>query len=362
MHVNGRVKTVIGGSFLILTSILLGQQPQPGARGAAHPQDSAAARPANRFGLASPLPRASGAIRLATYNLLNLFDDKDDPALAGEHDDAGLTTSPQRCAKLAEAIRAIDADVIALQEVESLGALSWFRDRYLNNMGYKHLASLDVGYYRGVECSVMSRFKISSSRVWQNERLDQVKRSGSGWSEPPLEDAGAEPLTFQRSPLRVDIESPNGYALTVFSLHHKAGREFDYHREAEALRIVEFIEELRRAQPSRNIVVMGDFNASPFDKSYRVYLEAGMIDSMAHRLWQGDDAEARLFKTHESNRVLDYILLNSAAHRELVIGSPFVLGTLTPSREYDFRTDPFPDGYASDHYPVVLDLIPKDKL
>ena len=105
---------------------------------------------------------------------------------------------------------------------------------------------------------------------------------------------------------------------------------------------------------------MGDFNAAPWDKSVRLYFEAGFIDTLAHRSTSRDQAEARRYKTHESGRVIDFILLNSAAHRELVIGSPHVLGTLY-EETFDWRTDPHPPGYAADHYPVIMDLIPRDR-
>jgi endonuclease/exonuclease/phosphatase family metal-dependent hydrolase len=312
-----------------------------------------------RFGRAEGLPRTRGAIRIATYNTLNLFDHLDDRGLSGEFDDIKMATPHSRCAKLADAIRAIDADIIALQEVESLEALTWFRDTWLKDAGYKHLASFDVGYYRGVECSIMSRFRITESKVWLDESLDNVRRSGLGWTAAP---PASQPLKFQRSPLMVNIAAPGGYDLTVFSIHHKAGRDFNYQREAEAIRIMELVDAVRRAEPKRNIIVMGDFNAAPSDKSLRVYLESGMIDTLAHRVWQGDAPEMLLYKTHESNRVLDYILLNSAAHRELVIGSQFVFGTLAPPEGYDFNTDPQPEGYASDHYPVVIELTPHDQI
>ena len=334
---------------LALTSMTGFQTSQPPPR--------SSGQPVNRFGLSKPLPRTAGAVRIACYNVLNLFDDKDDPQLQGEFDDKTLTSADARCKKLAEAIRAIDADVIALSEVESLEALTWFRDTYLANAGYKYLASKDVGYYRGVECSVMSRFKITNERVWLNDSLDRVKREGIGWDQMPP----GERLTFQRSPLMVDLETDSGYRLTVFAVHHKAGPNFKYHREAEALRIVDLIDELRQADPNRNIVVMGDFNAAPWDKSVRVYLKAGMVDTMAYRTTGREDPETLQFKTHESDRVLDYILLNSAAFREYVPGSGFVYGTLTPPPSYNFERDPHPPGYASDHYPVVIDMIPKDQ-
>ena len=314
----------------------------------------------NRFGLSQAPQRAKGAIRVATYNTLNLFDPNDDPNLQGEFDDINTPTSDDRCKALAAAIREMDADIIALQEVESLEALTWFRDTYLPGAGYTWLASVDVGYYRGVECSVMSRHEITRWHVWPDADLTRVPRPGPGWAQAPPE----ERLKFQRSPLYVEIKIDEDYTLSIFSVHHKAGRDFDYQREAEAAQICEYVNAIRKEDPARNIMVLGDFNAAPWDKSYRVYLEHGMIDTHGHRIIpRFEDApqdEARLFKTHESNKVLDYILLNSAAHRELVLGSAFVLGTLYPGDQYDWRTDQPPPGYASDHYPVAIELSPHD--
>lgn len=320
------------------------------------PSASSQPQTVNRFGLSKPLPRTPGAVRLAAYNTLNLFDHVDDPSLSGEFDDIMTPTATERCAKLAEAIKTVDADIIALEEVESLEALTWFRDTFLADAGYDHLASKDVGYYRGVECSLMSRFPITDVRVWLDESLDDVKRDGLGWAKVPDD---VKHLTFQRSPLMVTVKPRDDYEITIFVVHHKAG-ETDWHREAEALRLVEIISDLRQKDPSRNIVVMGDFNCAPWDKSMRVYLAAGMIDTMAFRTTDKNNPESRLFKTHESDRVLDYILLNSAAHRELVIGSPFVYGTLMPPPSYDYRRDPHPPGYASDHYPVAIEIMPAD--
>lgn len=333
----------------LLLSVILSLSLSP----AALSQDDA---PVNKFGYSKPMPRPRGTIRLASYNLLNLFDHADDPALEGEFDDMNEPTPHERCLKLAEAIRAMDADVIALQEIESLAALTWFRDTYLAGMGYEHLASMDVGYYRGIECSVMSRFEITAAKVWPNASIADVEYHGIGWAELP-----AEPeLTFQRSPIMVDLRTPYGYEFTLFSIHHKAGgASYSYKREAEALTIMRIIAERQADDLDRNIAVMGDFNAAPWDKSFRVYLEGGLIDTLSHRNTRG--VEAPLYKTHESSRVLDYVLLNSQMHNEFVVGSAHVYGTLTPPSSYNWRTDPDPPGYASDHYPVIIDITPRDR-
>jgi endonuclease/exonuclease/phosphatase family metal-dependent hydrolase len=317
----------------------------------------------NKFGWSQPKARTPGAIRIATYNVLNLFDHADDPSLEGEFDDEAMATSDARCRAIAAAIKAVDADVIALQEVESQEALRWFRDTYLPDAGYEHIVSRDVGYYRGVEQAVLSRFPITRTATWPRESLDDVRRSGPGFEPVPSDRRTG--LQFQRSPLCVDVRISDDYTLTMFVVHHKSGRDNRWHREAEALQIVEYVDRMQREDHRRNIVVLGDFNAAPWDKSVRVYLAAGMIDTLAHRIiprWRdADQTEANLFKTHESDRVLDYILLNSAAHRELVVGSAHVYGTLY-DEEYDWREDPYPTGYAADHYPVIIDLHPEDRL
>jgi endonuclease/exonuclease/phosphatase family metal-dependent hydrolase len=331
----------------------------PGQAAAPKAQDA----PAHKYGQSRPRPKPQGAVRVATYNLLNLFDHVDDPALRGDIDDMKLAVSDERARKLAEAIMAMDADIIGLQEIESLEALRWFRDTYLPKAGYEYLASLDVGYHRGVECSLMSRFKIQEARVWPDTDLSDVRRDGPGWAKvPPDRSRG---MKFQRSPLMARVEVNGRYELTIFVLHHKSGGEFDYQREAEAVKAIELIRGALESEPATNLIVMGDFNAAPWVKSFRLYLEAGMIDAMGFRVipprGQNQD-EARLYKTHESDRVLDYILLSSGTHRELVIGSPHVYGTLTPPPSYDWQKDPQPPGYASDHYPVIIDLMPRDRM
>lgn len=299
----------------------------------------------------SPSPESSEpTIRVATYNVLNLFDHADDPAIVGDIDDLPMATADGRCRSLAEVIRRVDADVLALQEVESKAALLWFRDTYLEGMGYDHVVSLDVGYARGVENSVLSRFPLSDADAIPNIPLQDVVRHGGGWAEPG---DGDEAATFQRTPLRVDVQGPDGYLITLFVVHHKSGRH-KFRRESEALKLVELIDAVVQEDPDRNIIVLGDFNAAPWDRSMDVYGEAGFIDI-------GADPRRERPKTHESDRILDFILLNSAAHREYVAGSVTVHESQSPPKDYNWRTDPRPDECPSDHRAVSIDLKPADR-
>ena len=311
------------------------------------------------YGVPKAPEKKKGAIRVAAYNVENVFDGVDDPSLQGEYDDIKMTTKPGRLEAIADAIRRLDADVLCIEEIEGLDCLKWFRDTYLKGMGYDHAISEDVGYYRGVEQACLSRFPIISHATYVQEDLSDMdaKRVGSGWAGRKA-DQGAK---FQRSPLRVDIDV-DGYRLTLFSVHFKAGgKEFSYHRESEALQVMQFIDEILAKDPAANVAVLGDFNASPSDKTPKVFAEAGMRGAYDFRGTKKGNTKD-LYTTHDSGRAIDYVYMTKGMAEDVVDSSFFVLSTVHPASDYDWRKDPdkakIPAGYASDHYPIAIDLMP----
>ncbi|MSR33399.1 MAG: hypothetical protein EXS12_01130 [Phycisphaerales bacterium] len=366
------------------------------------------------FGIAKAPPKAAGTIRLGAYNIENFFDGVDDPNLSGEYDDIKMQTSEDRCKSLAKAIHDLDADVLCLEEVEGEDALRWFRDTYLKDMGYEYLASKEVGYYRGVEQSLLSRFPIKDVQVWTSEDLapmekyipkDTDQRKKEGWGDDPKE---KEPLKFQRSPLKVAIQLSDETTLTVYVLHHKAGgKATAHHRELEALRINEMVKADLAKNADALLAVVGDFNATPMEKAAKLYRDkafAGLVSAYEFRPEAGqakdkksaandsvdagvvtdesneanaDESAAttgatsqgggkvtsadkkaakNLYLTHITNRSIDYILLSPALVKLAVPKSFFVLGTLMPGSDYDYKKDEPPAGYASDHCPIAVDL------
>ena len=366
------------------------------------------------YGIAKAPPKAAGTIRLGAYNIENFFDGVDDPTLSGEYDDIKMQTSEDRCKSLAKAIHDLDADVLGLEEVEGEDALRWFRDTYLKDMGYEFLASKEVGYYRGVEQSLLSRFPIKDVQIWTTEDLapmekyipkDTDQRKKEGWGDDPKV---KEPLKFQRSPLKATIELPSGQELTLYVLHHKAGgKATAHHRELESLRINEMVKADLAKNPDAFVAVVGDFNATPMEKAAKLYRDkafAGLVsayefrpeadqakekksaapdatDSSAEADGSADansddsvtksDATAKadakskaaeklaaknLYLTHITNRSIDYILLSPALVKIAVPKSFFVFGTLMPGSDYDYKKDQPPAGYASDHCPIAIDL------
>lgn len=310
------------------------------------------------YGVLHAPPRIPGAVRIAAYNVLNLFDHDDDPALTGAFDDIALALSPARGTAIADAMRRLDADVLALSEIESLPALRWFRDTFAADLGYAHVASTDVGDRRGIECAVLSRFPIEFQEVRVAMPIGGLARTGPGFAPAP--DDRPVLSRFHRSPLRCDVRIGPGTVITMLVVHHKAGRGWDHARESEALGTIAWAREIARAAPGRPVVILGDFNASPLDKAVRLYLEAGFADAFAHRAIAGlggsDPVEADRFRTHESGRVIDHVLLGRHAFAWFAPGSAFVLSTpLEPGRDWSIA--PTTPGYASDHLPVAVELV-----
>jgi endonuclease/exonuclease/phosphatase family metal-dependent hydrolase len=319
-----------------------------------------------KFGRRDPLPKKEGAIRLATYNVENLFDDKDDPTIPPPGstitDDKTMHVSPARLAGLAAAIKRLDADVLALQEVESKDALVEFRDGYLKGLGYDHVASVDAGDPRGIEQSVLSRIPIVKVENWPEERIDdqQPKRTGQGWAAPK----GELPKRWARSPLVVTLKTKDGYQLELFVVHHKSGGDFDAQRELEALEVIERVQARVKANPQLNIAVLGDFNATPTKKSIKTYMGAGFVNAYDKRF--DPKAPSETYITHATHRPIDFIFMSPGLAKDTIDKSFFVFGTPVPEKLPDFNANAeekeksLPKGYASDHMPVVIDLVPRD--
>ena len=375
-------------SIGVLAGLALRQPPaiktdQPAATAPASPQTAPETKGVRNWGIAEPLPRTPGTFRLASYNVENLFWAKakdtrpaaEKPGADGKpdtkpiSDESGTGPKPDSaCRAVAAAIKRIDADVLALQEIESLETLTAFRDKYLSGLGYDYIASIDAGDPRGIECAVLSRFPLSGAKVYLHEKLEGVHPEKLGRDANP--EAG-KPLIMKRSPLQVTVTIPaakvaellkiqdaaaagvKDYQLTLFAVHHKSGREFGFLRAAEAKKTAEIANGLLKEHPALNVVVLGDCNAQGKEAAVEAYIAAGFTDLFGDR--QRDDATTI---THSSGRAIDHIFFNPNAAREIAPGSRFVLGTADRPRGSDWRTTPAPSDWASDHYPVVVDLRP----
>lgn len=303
-----------------------------------------------RFGDKAPKPRVPGAIRLMNWNVENLFDDKDDPALSGRNEDLASAKPKEHLEAAAALIRAVDPDVIALQEIESKEALAWFVEGWLKDAGYQYISSIDAGDERGIEQSVLSRFPITLEKNWPKGDLGAVGPAGKP-------DAG-KPLVMHRSPLLVSLQVPAqtvgntaAFDLTLMVVHQKSGRDWSWFREIESAKFAEIIRGVMADPKNANFAFVGDFNALPTDQSFQTYLSTGLKDVFEDRT--GSNPQ---FVTHASGRIIDHILVSPPLAASIVDDSKFILGTPILPEGVDYRQAPSPPGYSSDHFPLVVDI------
>ncbi|MFT3685473.1 MAG: endonuclease/exonuclease/phosphatase family protein [Phycisphaerales bacterium] len=344
--------------------------PSPAAP-AAQPDQPKTDDPAStvRFGLKKAPAKAPGTIRITTFNIENMFDDKDDPKLSGNFEDKNSTKPADQLKAAADAIIALDADIVCLEEVESEEAVKWFRDNWLKGAGYDHIASLDAGDPRGIEQAVISRFPIKNARNYVHQKLGG--RQPDKWGKDNNPEAGS-PFEFKRSPLQVTITVPNtsvadllkkagktearaeAYELTLFVVHLKSGgRDYDAQREAEAGGTIKLVEAVTKENPKANVLVLGDCNATLNQQSLVKFASAGMPS-----IWNDRNPRDTVTMTHTTARCIDHIFYNANIKPELKLDSRFVLGMPAIPANADYRVTPKPKGYASDHYPVSIDLTP----
>lgn len=203
--------------------------------------------------------------------------------------------------EIAGELRAMQADVIALQEVDVRTRRSGFIDEpaaLATALGFHYVFAASIKWEGGdYGLAVLSRWPLTNVR---RHRLDSTP--------------AAEPRII----LEVTV-CTGGRPLHLFN-HHADGRVISRNAGFEELkRIV-------RADVGQGIVVLGDFNEYPDGPGVRGLIEAGLVDLGA----EGDE------KTFDSGRI-DYLLADGPLAR-------------TTSTARVWPTD------KSDHHAVLIDV------
>lgn len=287
--------------------------------------------------------RPANTLRIASYNIRNLFDGVQNPGKAAE------TAKPEKeLQALSTAMHDINADIIGMQEVESKETLSKFRDRFLGDMGYREVVLIEANDERGIDVGLFSRYPVTSVKSHKDVRFEVPGQGIQG---------------FSRDVLQVRIQGPNNYFFTVFLTHLKSQHgegAADIRRRAEAEAAHRIIQAFQAANPRENVVVMGDFNdvynvpeIAPLVSSQS---GLGLVDIANQDLGAGPEVYTYHPKQYRSR--IDYILLNQNMVREYM---PKSVRLYKPFKEGDtWQKLYFYD--ASDHIPMTIDLaISQDK-
>jgi len=268
-------------------------------------------------------PPADGVIRVATFNVLNLFDDYDDPYIKNEV----LPGKPaEERERLAQAIRALNADVLALEEVENRPGLEQFVATRLSDMAYQEVALFSGNSNRGINVALLSRFPLGPVTSYRHLEF---------------RDSNGKPLRFQRDLLHVRVQPERWRSFDVFVVHLKSKRGGPEVAlpirlgEAAAMRAV--FDRILRDDPDAAFVVCGDFNDTIDSKPLQRIIGTGPTSLAAFVSELSSDEQVTLKKW---GSMVDFIFASPA------MGAAYRQGS------YDVVTD-HGDINGSDHNPVV---------
>ena len=300
-------------------------------------------------------------LRLATFNVENLFARYRFRANADPRDADGFGIN-QLAFDLhdevdkritADAILDLNADVIALQEVENMGVLERFNARYLAKLGYRHRVLIDGNDPRQIDLALLSRLPVGNIRTHRHERNDHNTAA-----------------LFSRDCLEVEIDpGAKRQPLTLYLNHFKSmveGRSATRARRAEQVaRVAAIIDEhWQKADYKGNFAVLGDFNdyrgrgSSLGALLDHPHLVDPITDLAEAERWTHYYAGA---KRGEKTNQLDYLLLARGLYERAGRPRAMIMRRGLPFRAEDYDGPRF-DGVgqdnpkASDHCPVAIDL------
>lgn len=245
------------------------------------------------------------------------------------------------------AIAAGEPDIVCLQEIDSLRALDYFHDRFVERMAreYKYRVLIEGRDPRGIDVAIMSKYKIESVTTHRDDPI---------WSRDCLE---------------VDVKV-TGKIATLYINHFKSmmgGRDAtDARRRRQAEGVVELIRDRFDDPAQAPWVIVGDLNdyyhkdGTPEPSA----LEPLKIGEFCHDMLARLDDEERW--THywaggDEYTQLDYVLVSPLVDAKTVDTDVQVVRRGTPYRAKRYTGERFPrTGYdrpkASDHCPLVAEV------
>lgn len=247
-----------------------------------------------------PAPSPGVPLRLASWNVHNFFDEVDDPY--GDERPSEVEVE-RKMAAMAEVLNSVEAEIVALQEVENRPLL----ERFASRLGPGWNVVLEEGNdtARGIDVALLSRLPVADVESHRDEVLPSV--------------AGAPPgYRFSRDCLEVHLGGR--FPLVVLVNHFKSkrdgGRRSDAKRRAQALGAARIVERLEEAQPGVRLALVGDLNDGP-DSWTLEPLKAQLLDVFA-----AVPLEERWTARYGGLGVsIDHIFVNQALARYVVPGS-----------------------------------------
>lgn len=296
-----------------------------------------------RKGIVTPHWHENGVgdtLKVLSWNVEHFIDAHDNPYTRNDREDSGEKMEG-RVDLLVKALRKANADIVVLQEFEHVQFLQQIANDSLKDMGYAFFADHEsIGWYMNVV--VMSRVPLGI-----------VYGYGSVTTPVAYSDAetGEEKYQTQnRLNTRlwsVDVLVNDHYSFLLTGVHLKAGR--GPRNEAMRMGQIQFLkgqfERFLKENKNRNMLIVGDFNATPDSEEFQFMLDGGspvqFIDNLPDSVF-----------THPADNPrwrIDHILPNKNMQPELVPNS------LQVKYFFDAETQ----NKLADHLPMVAKFLVK---
>ena len=283
-----------------------------------------------------PYPKPSrppGAWTLASYNAHNLFDTVGEPR--NERRRSTENELRNKLTRLGRALHVLDADVVGLMEVETIGVLQRLNQDALSDLGYREAILLEGNDpERGIDLALLSRFPVSQV----------VSHAQETWIGPD----GVERRLFSRDCLECHVSLPGGDTLVVLVNHFKSKRGGEVGTEAlrmaQAARVRAIADDLWAKFPL--VAIVGDLNDIPGSNALHPLLSGDYSDLAA---WDVPEANCYSFVHQGQPERIDYLLASPGLARRFIPGS-----VLMPHDVWARR--------ASDHTPLRAAFGPTDAL
>ena len=274
--------------------------------------------------------------RIATYNVENYLDQ---PTESRAH-----PKSAEARAKIRESIKAMNPDVLALQEMGGTNALLELRAALQvggQNFPYwEHIEAFDTN----IHVAVLSKLPIIARRPHTNDYFLLDGRR----------------MTVKRGFAEVDVQAATNFTFTLIVAHLKsrlATPDADESEERlEEAKVLRGIIDARLAkEPEAKLIVLGDFNDAKDSPSMKAILGRGktkLFDTRpAERNGDTDRKEPPYYEPRnvawtyfygkdDTYSRIDYILLSPALKRNWIAGETYIPATANW-------------GIGSDHRPLV---------
>ena len=270
--------------------------------------------------LALALTAQAETFRIAAYNVENYLDKTTETRRD--------VKSAASKAKIRESIKAMKPDVIAFEEMGAMSALQELQASLkADGLDLPHLEHV-TGWDTNIHVAVLSRFPITARRSHTNDSFLLGGRRyhvGRGFSE-------------------VEIKVNDHYSFTLIGAHLKSKRAVPEADEAElrleeAKLLREKVDARLKADPSANVVVLGDFNDNKDSRSTKAVIGYGknkLVDTRpAERngdnlpnpnpAWEPKNITwTHFYGKEDTYSRIDYLLLSPGMAREWVKGETFI--------------------------------------